>query len=58
MNMLSSIFDRLRGRVASQQQTGAQPTTTASSQTSGQAGQQAMLQNVDVDKQSRPPTRW
>ena len=50
MNILSSIFDKLRGRGASQQQTGAQPTTTASSQTPGQAGQQPMLQNVDVDK--------
>lgn len=46
MGILSSIFDKLRGR-ASRQETGAQPTTTASS---GQAGQQAMLQNVDVDK--------
>jgi hypothetical protein len=51
MGILSSIFDKLRGRSSSQQQTGgAQSTTTASSQPSGQAGQQAMLQNVDVDK--------
>jgi hypothetical protein len=51
MGILSSIFDKLRGRSSSQQQTGgAQSTTTASSQASGQAGQQAMLQNVDVDK--------
>ena len=51
MGILSSIFDKLRGRNSSQQKTGgAQSTTTASSQTSGQAGQQAMLQNVDVDK--------
>jgi hypothetical protein len=49
MSILSSIFDKLRGRGASQQQTGAQPTTTESSP-SGQAAQQAMLQNVDVDK--------
>jgi hypothetical protein len=50
MGILSSIFDKLRGRSSSQQQTGgAQTTHTASSQASGQAGQQAMLQNVDVD---------
>ena len=50
MGILSSIFDKLRGRAASQPQTGAQPTTTAPSQPSAQAGQQATLQNVDVDK--------
>ena len=51
MGILSSIFDKLRGRSSTQQQTGgAQSTTTASSQPSGQAGQQATLQNVDVDK--------
>jgi hypothetical protein len=51
MGILSSIFDKLRGRSSSQQQTGGTPsTTTASTQASGQAGQQAMLQNVDVDK--------
>jgi len=50
MGILSSIFDKLRGRSASQQGSGAQPTTTASSQPSGQAGQQATLENVDVDK--------
>ncbi|HET9272907.1 MAG TPA: DUF3597 family protein [Methyloceanibacter sp.] len=50
MNILRSIFDKLRGRGSSQQETGAQSTTTASSQPSGQAGQQAMLQNVDVDR--------
>ncbi len=50
MNILGSIFERLRHRGSSQQETGAQPTTTASSQPSGQAGQQAMLQNVDIDK--------
>ena len=51
MGILSSIFDRLRGHGSSQQQkTGAQPTTTASSQAPGQAGQQATLQNVDIDK--------
>jgi hypothetical protein len=49
MGMLSSIFDKLRGR-GSQQASGAQPTTAASSQSSGQAGQQAILQNVDIDK--------
>jgi hypothetical protein len=49
MGILSSIFDKLRGR-GSSQQTGTQPTTTASSQPSGQAGQQATLANVDVDK--------
>ena len=48
MGILGAIFDRLRGRVSSQQQTGAQPTTTASQQPSAQAGQQ--LQNVDIDK--------
>jgi hypothetical protein len=51
MGILSSIFDKLRGRSSPQQQTGgAQSTTTASSQASGHAGQQAMLQNVDVDQ--------
>ncbi len=51
MNILRSIFDKLRGRGSSQQEAGAQSTTTASSQPSGQqAGQQAMLQNVDVDR--------
>ena len=50
MSILRSIFDKLRGRGSSQQETGAQSTTTASSQPSGQAGQQAMLQNVDVDR--------
>ena len=49
MGILSSIFDKLRGRGSSQQVTGAQPTAEASSQPSGQAGQQA-LENVDVDK--------
>ena len=43
MNILRSIFDKLRGRPS--QESGAQ-TTTASSQ----AGQQAMLQGVDIDK--------
>ena len=46
MNILRSIFDKLRGR--SSQETGAQSTTTA--QAPGQAAQAAMLQNVDVDK--------
>jgi hypothetical protein len=51
MGILSSIFDKLRGRSASQHQPrDAQSSTTASSQAPGQAGQQAMLQNVDVDK--------
>ena len=50
MNILRSIFDKLRGRSSPQQETGAQSTTTASSQPSGQAGQPATLQNVDVDK--------
>ena len=36
MNILRSIFDKLRGRGSSQQETGAPPATT--------------LQNVDVDK--------
>jgi hypothetical protein len=50
MGILSSIFDKLRGRSSSQQQTGgSQSTATASSQASGQARQQP-LQNVDVDK--------
>lgn len=48
MGILSSIFDKLRGRGAPQQGMGAP--TTASSQPSAQAGQQASLQNVDVDK--------
>ena len=50
MGILSSIFDKLRSRGAPQQGMGAQPTTTASTQPSAQAGQQATLQNVDVDK--------
>jgi hypothetical protein len=50
MGILSSIFDKLRGRGSSQQETGAQSTTTASSQPSAQAGQQTNLQNVDIDK--------
>jgi hypothetical protein len=50
MGILSSIFDKLRGRGASEQATGAQSTSGASSQPSGQAGQQASLENVDVDK--------
>lgn len=50
MGILSSIFDKLRGRGAPQQGMGAQPAATASSQPSTQAGPQAMLQNVDVDK--------
>ena len=49
MGILNSIFDKLRGRGGAQQGS-AQPTTTASSQPSAQAGQQASLQNVDVDK--------
>jgi uncharacterized protein DUF3597 len=50
MNILGSIFDKLRRRGSSYQESGAQPTTTASSQAPGQAGQQAALQNVDVDE--------
>src|SRR5688572_8380777 len=50
MNILRSIFDKLRGRGSSQQETGAQSTTRISPQPSGQAGQQARLQNVDVDR--------
>ena len=50
MNILGSIFDKLRRRGSSQQESGAQPTSTASSQAPGQVGQQAMLQNVDIDK--------
>src|SRR5688572_6501 len=50
MGILSSIFDKLRGRGSSPQATEPQPTTTASSQSSGQAGQQAILENVDVEK--------
>src|SRR5688572_6742376 len=48
MGILSAIFDRLRGRVSSQPETGAQPTTTASQQPAAQGGQQ--LQNIDIDK--------
>jgi Domain of unknown function (DUF3597) len=40
MGILSSIFDKLRGRSSPQ----------PPSQASGQAGQHATLQNVDVDK--------
>lgn len=50
MGILGSIFDRLRGHGSSQPQAGGQSTTTASSQPSGQAGQHATLQNVDIDK--------
>ena len=50
MGILSSIFDKLRGRNPQQQAPSAQPTSTASPQASGQGGQQASLQNVDVDK--------
>jgi Domain of unknown function (DUF3597) len=49
MNILSSIFDKLRGRASPRQDTGAH-STMASSQAPGQAGQPAMLQNVDVDE--------
>ena len=49
MGILSSIFDRLRGRAPAQQETTAQ-TTTAPKQPSAQPGQQASLQNVDIDK--------
>ena len=49
MSILSSIFDKLRGRGSLQQRTRVQP-TTAPSQPSGQVGQQATLENVDVDK--------
>jgi len=49
MGILSSIFDKLRNRGGAQQGMGAQPAGTASSQPSAQAGQGAMLQNVDVD---------
>ena len=49
MGILGSIFAKLRNRGASQQESGAQG-NTASSQPSGQAGQQAMLQNIDIDK--------
>ena len=48
MGILSAIFDRLRGRVPSQQETGTQQTTTVAQQPSAQGGQQ--LQNVDIDK--------
>ena len=43
MGILSSIFDKLRGRPPSQQQAGAQPAQPS-------AGQPASLQNVDIDK--------
>jgi hypothetical protein len=46
MGILSSIFDKLRGRGSSQ--SGAQTTTSASSQPS-EHGQQAILEDVDVD---------
>ena len=49
MGILSSIFDKLRGRASAPSGAG-QTTTTASTQPSGQAGQQATLQNVDVDQ--------
>ena len=49
MGILSSIFAKLRGSGSSQQGADAQP-TTAASQPSEQAGQQATLENVDVDK--------
>jgi hypothetical protein len=49
MGILSSIFDKLRGRGSPQQASGPQATTAASSEPSGQGGEQAPLQNVDVD---------
>ena len=49
MGILSSIFEKLRGRASVQPQTGT-PTTTASTQPSGQVRQPPTLQNVDVDK--------
>jgi hypothetical protein len=60
MGILSSIFDKLRGRGSSEHNPGTQPTNTASAQPGGQppntaAGQQggqpgATLQHVDVEK--------
>jgi hypothetical protein len=50
MNILSSIFEKLRGRSYSPQEAGAQSTGKASPQAAEQTGQQSMLQNVDVDK--------
>ena len=51
MGILSAIFDKLRGRSSQQQQvSAAQPTSAALPQASGQAGQRASLQDVDVDK--------
>ena len=58
MGILSSIFDKLRGRDSSRQDPGAHQTNTASAQPGGQApntasgqpGGGATLQNVDVDK--------
>jgi hypothetical protein len=49
MGILSSIFDRLRGR-PSTASGGGSTSTTAPSQPAGQAGPQATLQNVDVEK--------
>jgi hypothetical protein len=48
MGILSSIFDRLRGRTSSRPEAGAQATSTAPQQPSAQSGQQ--LQDVDIDK--------
>ena len=48
MGILSSIFDKLRGRGTSQREPSAQATATASQQPSTQGAQQ--LQDVDVDK--------
>ena len=51
MGILSAIFDKLRGRSSPQQPvSGAQPTSAAFPQASGQAGQPPSLQDVDVDK--------
>jgi hypothetical protein len=47
MGILSSIFERLRGRGPSQPETGAQSTA---SRPSSPEGQQATLQNVDIEK--------
>lgn len=50
MSILGSIFDKLRGRGSPQQESAPSSTNTASSQAPGQGGQQATLQNVDIDK--------
>jgi hypothetical protein len=50
MGILSSIFDKLRGRVPSQQQAGEQQASVGAQQASAQGSQNAALQGLDIDQ--------